>query len=36
MDDETFVNWDGEVVDQKQPWYDEEVFKMLGVEIKAR
>jgi hypothetical protein len=33
---ETFVNWDGEVVENKKPWYDEKVFKLLGVDINVR
>ena len=33
---ETFVNWDGEVFEKKKPWYDEKVFKLLGVDINVR
>ena len=33
---ETFVNWDGEVVEKKKLWYDDKVFKLLGVDINVR
>lgn len=36
LNKETFVNFEGQVIEAKKPWYDAKVFTLLGKPIKIR